>query len=51
MKPVDYLLLIGELEGCTGHLKKLGQVADLEIIREMIPKYYKLYYKAKKANG
>ncbi len=51
MKPGDYLLLIHELGGCTGHLKKLGQVADLEIIREMIPKYYKLYFKAKKANG
>ena len=49
MKPEDYLLLIGELEGCTGHLKKLGQTADLETIREMLPKYYKLYFKAKKA--
>lgn len=48
MTPEDYLLLIGELEGCTGHLKKLGQIADLEAIREMLPKYYKLYFQLKK---
>jgi hypothetical protein len=48
MKPVDYLLLIGELEGCTGHLKKLGQTDDLETIKAMLPKYYKLYFQSKK---
>ena len=49
MKPEDYLLLIGELEGCKGHLKKLGQNADLAVISEMTTKYYKLYFKCKKA--
>tara|TARA_B100001769_G_C21809037_1_gene440179 strand:+ start:153 stop:326 length:174 start_codon:yes stop_codon:yes gene_type:complete len=49
MKPEDYLLLIGELEGCSAHLKKLGQAADLEVIKEMVSKYYKLYYKCRKA--
>mgnify|MGYP003142818192 FL=1 len=50
MEPVQYLLLIGELEGCSAHLKKLGQTADYETIREMVSRYYKLYFKAKKAH-
>ena len=50
MKPEDYLLLIGELEGCSAHLKKLGQKSDLETIRQMVSKYYKLYFKCLKAN-
>ena len=50
MEPEVYLLLIGELEGCSQHLKKLGQPNDNAIIREMITKYYKLYFKCKKAH-
>ena len=48
MDPVKYLLLIGELEGCSAHLKQLGQDADRDTIKEMVSKYYKLYYKTKK---
>ena len=48
MDPVKYLLLIGELEGCSAHLKELGQDADRETIKEIVTKYYKLYFKAKK---
>ena len=48
MDPVKYLLLIGELEGCSAHLKALGQDADRDTLKEMITKYYKLYYQAKK---
>ena len=50
MDPVQYLLLIGELEGCSAQLKKLGQTADRDTIREMVSRYYKLYFKVKKAN-
>ena len=49
MPPEVYLLLIGELEGCSGHLKKLGQPADLNVIQTMVSKYYKLYFQCKKA--
>ena len=48
MDSVKYLLLIGELEGCSAHLKDLGQDADRATIKEMVSKYYKIYYKAKK---
>ena len=46
--PVKYLLLIGELEGCSAHLKELGQAADRATIKEMVSRYYKLYFKSKK---
>ena len=49
MPPEAYLLLIGELEGCSAHLSKLGQTKDRSIIKEMVTKYYKLYFKCKKA--
>ena len=48
MDPVKYLLLIGELEGCSAHLKDLGQHADRDTIKEMVSRYYKIYYKVKK---
>ena len=48
MGSVKYLLLIGELEGCSAHLKELGQDADRDTIKEMVSRYYKLYFKAKK---
>ena len=48
MDSVKYLLLIGELEGCSAHLKELGQDADRDTIREMVSKYYKMYFKLKK---
>ena len=48
MSPTDYLLLIGELEGCSAHLKRLGQDADRDAIKALCTKYYKLYFKCKK---
>ena len=47
MEPAVYLLLIGELNGCYQHLRKLNQPADLEVIQQMIIKYNKLYFKTK----
>jgi len=49
MPPESYLLLIGELNGCSQHLQELGQSADREIIQSMIIKYNKQYFKVKKA--
>lgn len=48
MDPVQYLLLIGELEGCSAQMKVLGQPEDRAILKEMLTKYYKLYFKCKK---
>ena len=44
-----YLLLIGELHGCSQHLQIVGQTSDREIIQGMIVKYNKLYFKTVKA--
>lgn len=49
MNPDYYLLLIGELNGCSQHLQVLGQQSDREIIQDMIIKYNKLYFRTKKA--
>ena len=49
MNPDYYLLLIGELKGCSQHLQVLGQQSDREIIQDMIIKYNKLYFRTKKA--
>ncbi len=49
MPPETYLLLIGELNGCSQHLQTLGQHADCEVIQSMITKYNKQYFKVKKA--
>ncbi len=49
MNPDYYLLLIGELNGCSQHLQVLGQQRDREIIQDMIVKYNKLYFRTKKA--
>ena len=49
MEPEQYLLLISELNGCSQHLQKLGQLADREVIQSMIIKYNKQYFKVKKA--
>ena len=43
MEPADYLLLIGELHGCSQHLQKLGQKADREVIQRMIIKFTRIY--------
>tara|TARA_B100001057_G_scaffold43616_1_gene39001 strand:- start:1445 stop:1606 length:162 start_codon:yes stop_codon:yes gene_type:complete len=48
MTSIKYLLLIGELEGCSAHLKDLDEIADREAIKELCSKYYKLYFKTKK---
>ena len=45
---IDYLLLVGELEGCSAHLKKLEAHGDCDVIREMVARYYRLYFKTKK---
>jgi hypothetical protein len=49
VNPDYYLLLIGELNGCSQHLQVLGQLSDREIIQDMIVKYNKLYFRTKKA--
>ena len=46
--PVDYLLLIGELEGVHHKTSAYGFTKDAEIIDNMKKRYYKLYFKAKK---
>jgi len=51
MKPVDILLLIGELEGCYAHTKRLGFMEDNQILEEMKKRYYKLYFKLRKEEG
>ena len=48
MKPVDILLLIGELEGCYAHTKRLGFIEDNQILEEMKKGYYQLYFKLRK---
>ena len=45
---IDYLLLIGELEGCSAHLKRIGAQGDRDVITEMVARYYRLYFKTKK---
>ena len=49
MKPVDLLLIIGEMEGVIQHAKKLGFQDDLEVLEPMKKKYYKMYYQLKKS--
>lgn len=46
--PVNFLLLISELEGSAQHLKYMGFKDDMDTINEIKQRYYKLYYKAKK---
>mgnify|MGYP000096928265 CR=1 FL=1 len=45
---IDYALLIGEMEGVLCHLKKLGDVAEVELIEEIKKKYYRQYFKVLK---
>jgi hypothetical protein len=51
MKPIQILLLIGELEGCYSHTKQLGFTEDKKILEEMKQRYYKLYFKLCKEQG
>ena len=44
----NLLLLLGELEGTSRHLKYMGFAEDLEIVNEMKKKYYALHRKTKK---
>ena len=48
MKPVDLLLLIGELEGSSGYCRSLGFNEDAAVLDEMKRRYYKMYFKLKK---
>lgn len=48
MKPEQYLLLIGELHGCSQHLIAVDEPKDYEAINELIVKYNKLYFKSVK---
>jgi hypothetical protein len=48
MRPEQYLLLIGELHGCSQHLITIDEPDDREVINEMIVKYNKLYFKSVK---
>lgn len=41
---IDYALLIGEMEGVSQHLQKIGDGDDLDIINDMKKKYYKVYF-------
>jgi len=51
INPIKVLLLIGELEGCYAHTKKLGFEEDNKILDEMKQRYYKLYFKLCKEQG
>lgn len=46
--PTTLLLLIGELEGSSQHLKYMGFEEDEETLNVMKQKYYKLYFSLKK---
>ena len=46
--PVNFLLLISELEGSYQNLKYMGFEDDMHTLLEMKTRYYKLYYKAVK---
>ena len=48
INPIKVLILIGELEGCYAHTKKLGFEEDNKILDEMKQRYYKLYFKTAK---
>ena len=50
MQPEQYLVLIGELHGCSQHLAAIDQPHDREAINELIVKYNKLYFKLVKEN-
>ena len=50
MNPIDLLLLIGELEGSSAHCKRLGFLEDVATLDEMKRRYYKMYFKMKKAS-
>tara|TARA_Y100000004_G_scaffold48911_1_gene53863 strand:+ start:579 stop:773 length:195 start_codon:yes stop_codon:yes gene_type:complete len=45
---INLLLLIGEMEGTYQHLKYMGFEEDMNTIKEMKKRYYKLYFKTKK---
>jgi hypothetical protein len=45
LKPVDLLLLIGELEGSSAHCRKLNFLEDAAALDEMKRKYYKMYFR------
>lgn len=51
MKPVDLLLLIGELEGSSTHCRKLNFLEDAAILDTMKRKYYKMYFQLKKSKS
>lgn len=42
------LLLLGEMEGVFQHLKYMGFEDDMNTIKDMKEKYYKLYFKTVK---
>lgn len=48
IESIDYCLLIGELEGVSQHLKKMGALDDLDVINEMKARYYKKYFSTRK---
>ena len=50
MKPVDLLLLIGELEGSSAQCRKLGFAEDAATLDEMKRRYYKMYFALKKSS-
>lgn len=43
-----FLLLLGEMEGVFQHLKYMGFEDDMNTIKDMKEKYYKLYFKTVK---
>ena len=45
---INLLLLISEMEGTYQHLKYMGFEEDMNTIKEMKKRYYKLYFKTKK---
>jgi len=45
LKPVDLLLLIGELEGSSAHCRRLDFLEDGATLDEMKRKYYKMYFR------
>lgn len=46
--PTTLLLLLGEMEGVSQHLKYMGFKEDMDAIDTMKKRYYKLYFKTVK---
>ena len=45
---INLLLLLGEMEGVSQHLKYMGFEEDMNTLEEIKQRYYKMYYRLAK---